>query len=66
MKKLLIAATVVGAAAAGVLLYMQNRDKADELLDRARRAARKTSRKLNKSMHHVNGKASKLWSKSMG
>jgi len=66
MKKILIAATVVGTAAAGLIIYLRNRDKADELLERAKEAARKTTRRLNDNMHKVNGKATELWSNSMG
>ncbi|MET7001537.1 hypothetical protein [Chitinophaga defluvii] len=66
MKKILIAASVVGTAAAGLIIYLKNRDKADKLLERAKEAARKTTRRLNNNMHQVNGKATQLWSNSMG
>lgn len=48
MKNLLIAATVVGAAAAGVILYMRNRDRADEALANVKDAAKNAYRKMDK------------------
>ncbi|MCK7555358.1 hypothetical protein MKQ70_10230 [Chitinophaga sedimenti] len=45
MKNILITASVLGAAAAGVILYMRNRDRVDtaigEVKDNARNAFKK-------------------------
>ena len=55
MKNILIAAGVVGAAAAGVILYMKNREKVNnklsELSDSAKDAAKEAYAKMNKHLH---------------
>lgn len=48
MKNIVIAASVLGAAAAGVFLYMKNRDKADAALKDVRDAARNAYNKMYK------------------
>lgn len=67
MKKALIAASIVGAAAAGVILYLTNRSRAEKLLDNlnesageignkvdeGRRFAKKHLRKTHKKMNHM-------------
>lgn len=62
MKKAMIAASIVGAAAAGVILYLTNRNRAQQLLDdvsesaeEGRRIAknhlRKSQKKVNNMIH---------------
>lgn len=55
MKNILIAAGIVGAAAAGVILYMKNRekvnDKLSDLSDAAKDAAKDAYAKMNKHLH---------------
>lgn len=48
MKNILITATVLGAAAAGVVLYMRNRDRVDGAIADVKDNARNAFRKLNK------------------
>lgn len=54
MKNIIVAASVLGATAAGILLYMKNREKADAALrdvkDAARNAYNKMYRQGKKSM----------------
>jgi hypothetical protein len=66
MKKAMIAASIVGAAAAGVILYLSNRSRSQQLLDEvsdsvdegrriAKNHLRKSKGKLNNIIHeHVN------------
>lgn len=62
MKKALIAASIVGAAAAGVILYLSNRSRAEQVLDElsntadegrriAKKHLRKTHKKVNNMIH---------------
>ena len=62
MKKAFIAAAIVGAAAAGVIVYLTNRNRAQQLLDDlndtaqegrkiASRYLRKTQKKVNHMLH---------------
>ncbi|WPQ61963.1 hypothetical protein SIO70_26735 [Chitinophaga sancti] len=62
MKKALIAATIVGAAAAGVIYYLTNRSRAEQILDElndtadegrrlAKKHLRKTRKKVNNMIH---------------
>lgn len=67
MKKALIAASIVGAAAAGVIIYLTNRSRAEKLLDdlndsagelnnsvdEGRRIAKKHLRKTQKKVNHM-------------
>jgi uncharacterized membrane-anchored protein YhcB (DUF1043 family) len=67
MKKALIAASIVGAAAAGVILYLANRSRAEQLLDNlndtvedltdradeGRRIAKNHLRKTRKKVNHM-------------
>lgn len=48
MKNILIAATVLGVAAAGIILYMRNRDRVDTAIADVKDNARNAFRKLNK------------------
>jgi hypothetical protein len=58
MKKALIAATIVGAAAAGVILYLtkgnRSRNFFDELTDGAQDAGKLASRHLRKTQKKIN------------
>lgn len=65
MKKALLAAVVVGAAAAGVILYLSKGDRAQNLLDQiaggaqdasdlAKKHLSKTQKKLNNILHEEN------------
>ncbi|NIG57108.1 hypothetical protein [Chitinophaga sp. Cy-1792] len=65
MKKILFAATLVGAAGAGIYMYMRKRnpgvdpgDKlmhdAQDLMDKTSRMFKKNWRKLNHKMHNIN------------
>ncbi|WP_333862706.1 hypothetical protein [Chitinophaga sp.] len=47
MNKIIIAASVLGTAAAGIFWYMKNRQRADAAIDDMRKAAR------NAYDHHV-------------
>lgn len=60
MKKAMIAASIVGAAAAGVILYLTNRNRAQQLLDdvsegaeEGRRIAKNHLRKSQKKVNHM-------------
>ncbi|SFW17881.1 hypothetical protein [Chitinophaga sancti] len=60
MKKALIAASIVGAAAAGVIIYLTNRSRAEKLMDdlnetadEGRRIAKKHFRKTHKKVNHM-------------
>ena len=48
MKNILITASVLGAAAAGIVLYMRNRDRVDTAIADVKDNARNAFRKLNK------------------
>jgi hypothetical protein len=48
MKNILITATVLGAAAAGVVLYMRNRDRVDSAIADVKDNAKNAFRKMNK------------------
>ena len=47
MRKIIIAASVLGTAAAGVFWYMKNRQRADQALNDVKDAARNAYHKLN-------------------
>ncbi|WP_343667907.1 hypothetical protein [Chitinophaga sp.] len=57
MKKALIAASIVGAAAAGVIYYLANRNRIeqdlDETADEGRRIAKNHLRKTRKKMNNI-------------
>lgn len=48
MKNILITASVLGAAAAGVILYMRNRDRVDTAIGEVKDNARNAFKKMNK------------------
>ncbi|WP_295124424.1 hypothetical protein [uncultured Chitinophaga sp.] len=48
MKNILIAASVLGAAAAGIVLYMRNRDRVDTAIAEVKDNAKNAFRKMNK------------------
>jgi len=53
MKKILIAAAVVGAATAGVILYLRKRSVADKLEDAAEHADRTGKNHIRKVNHKI-------------
>jgi len=59
MKNILIAAVIVGVAAAGVILYMRNRDEVDEAWDEVSDSASNAYDKMNDTLRRAGKKAKK-------
>lgn len=53
MKKIIIAASIVGAAAAGVYIYLRNRSAADKMEDAADHAEHQAKSHIRKVNHKV-------------
>lgn len=53
MKKIIIAASIVGAAAAGVFIYLRKRNTADKIEDAAEHAERQAKSHIRKVNHKV-------------
>ncbi|NSL86633.1 hypothetical protein [Chitinophaga solisilvae] len=70
MKKILIASTVVGSVAAGLILLLANRDKARRLLDKTTAAADDAvaalKNKYGKGQHNNNEVTPDVYSNAMG
>ncbi len=57
MRKIIIAASVLGTAAAGVFWYMKNRQRADQALNDVKDAARNAYHKLNHKAKKMSSRA---------
>lgn len=65
MKNIVIAASVIGAAAAGVIMYMRNRDRADAALANVKDAAKNAYRKMDKLTRKAGRKANHVAREAM-
>ncbi|QEH41243.1 hypothetical protein [Chitinophaga sp. XS-30] len=65
MKNVIIAASLIGAAAAGVILYMRNRDRADAALESVKDAAKNAYKKMDKFTRKAGRKANHVAKEAM-
>ncbi|MFY0255314.1 hypothetical protein ACDQ55_15315 [Chitinophaga sp. 30R24] len=66
MKKILIAAVAVGTAASLVMLYLQKRRQGGNLLDDAKDAVDRSTRRMRKYMRQTKDKTDHIYSNAMG
>lgn len=65
MKNVIIAASVIGAAAAGVIMYMRNRDRADAAFESVKDAAKNAYRKMDKFTRKAGKRANHVAKEAM-